>query len=84
MTTPTPQPDRSVLDPLFSEDLAERILSFSLPATVNQRLEYLRARANEGQLSEDERAEYEQIVDDLDFLGELRATAQAVRNRRAS
>lgn len=76
--------NETILDPLFPPDVAARILDFSLPEDTRRRLEQLRGLANEGVLSASERAEYEQLVETLDLLAELRATAAAAEQRRAS
>ena len=72
-----------MLDPIFAGETAQRVLDFTLDDEARQRLDYLRQRANEGELSEPERAEYERFVENLDLLAILKAEARAALDRRA-
>jgi hypothetical protein len=51
--------------------------------TVNLRLDRLAAKANEGQLTDDERQEYEEFVEGIDLMGILKARARTVLAQRA-
>ena len=73
-----------LLDSLFTPELTEQILHLSLPEGADERLADLRQKANDGRITAEEQAEYEQFVDTLDMLGELRATAQEAAQRRVS
>lgn len=73
-----------VLGPLLTPDLAARVAGYTLPPDATERLETLRAKANEGTLTASEQAEYEQFVESLDLLSVLQAKARAALNRRAS
>jgi hypothetical protein len=69
-----------VIDPQrgdFPEDLARRVLSFDFPPADHVRYEELSAKAQEGALSDEERAELEDYLNVNDFLMILRAKAQA-------
>ncbi len=76
-----------LLDPIancLTPDVAERIANLRTDEITKARLEDLRAKANEGLLSEKERAEYEEIVEGLDMFAILRAKARAVLSKHAS
>lgn len=60
----------------FTPDVARRIVELQPGEPAERRLEELRAKANEGTLSTDERAEYEEFVDTLDFVAALKAQAK--------
>lgn len=60
----------------FTPDVAQRILELRPDGSAEARLEELREKANEGTLSEQERAEYEEFVDTLDFVAVLKAQAR--------
>jgi hypothetical protein len=47
---------------------ARRIVDFEVPAGVQERVEALAGRANEGLLSDEERAEYEALIDAGDLV----------------
>ena len=68
-----------ILDPLarcFTPEVARRITSVSLDPTIQSRLDQLAERANEGQLTEEERGEYAELIEALDILGILKAKAR--------
>jgi len=66
----------------FTPDVARRILDFRPDERTEERLAYLREKANEGTLLESERAEYQEFVDALDFVGLLKARARSVLSPR--
>ena len=68
----------------FSEEVAERLLSLRRDSEVEARIEELAAKANEGTLSEDERAEYEEYVEAIDFIGVLQSRARMVLAKRTA
>lgn len=76
-TTATPLD--SLLD-LFSRCLdaesARRVTEFRVDPAVQARLDILAERANDGVLSEGERAEYEAIVNAADFIAILKLKAR--------
>jgi hypothetical protein len=65
----------------LTPELAERILQFRLDAETQSRIEVLAEKANEGLLSEDERAEYLEYIEAMDWVGILKAKACAVLGR---
>lgn len=69
-----------ILDPLtecFTPPVARRIAELQADQQTQQRLDELAAKANQGQLTADEDAEYKQSVDAIDLLGVLQAKARA-------
>jgi hypothetical protein len=80
MSPASADPIDRVLDPLarcLTPDVARRMLSVEMDPVTRQHLDQLAAKANEGTLTEDERAEYEEYVDAIDFVGILQAKARA-------
>lgn len=70
--------DRAV-DPvirLLSPDQAMQIANFHSDDLLQARIEYLAGRANEGELTSDERAEYEGYAHANRFLAVLQAKAR--------
>ncbi len=67
-----------VLGPLLTPDLAERVAGYTLPPDAAERLELLRSKANDGELTASEQAEYEQFVESLDLFNVLQAKAREV------
>ncbi len=71
----------SVLGPLsqcLDAESARRVAEFSIGQDVQKRVEFLAERSNEGLLSEEERTEYEAIVNAADFIAILKL--KAIRN----
>jgi hypothetical protein len=75
----------SVLDSLLEglshcldPESARRVAEFQIATHVQDRVDVLAERANEGLLSDDERAEYEAFIDASDFIDILRL--KALRN----
>ena len=62
----------------FTPEVARRIIDFRPDARTEERLNYLRERANEGTLSEAEEMEYQEFVDALDFVGLLKARVRTL------
>lgn len=60
----------------FTPDVARRIVDFRPDASAERRLDELRGKANEGTLSDQERTEYEEFVDTLDFIVALKGQAR--------
>lgn len=73
-----------LLDPILTGDVARRVVAFEVDPASRQRLEDLRAKANEGLLSAEERAEYEQFVESLDLVAILKSKARDALARQAS
>lgn len=72
-------PIDSLLDPFsrcFNFESAQRISDFRVDPAVQLRIDDLAERANEGTLSEDERSEYESLVNTADLISILKLKAQ--------
>ena len=73
-----------ILDPVadcLTPDVARRLTQLRLNPATQARIDELAGKANEGLLTPDERAEYADIVEGLDFLGILKAQARSVMAR---
>jgi hypothetical protein len=68
----------------FSEEVAERLISLRSDPEVQARIEELAAKANEGTLSEEERAEYEEYIEAVDLIGVLQSRARTVLAGRSA
>jgi hypothetical protein len=55
---------------------ARRVLALSVATSVQERVEALAERANEGLLSDDERSEYEALINAEDFVAILKLKAR--------
>ncbi|MCE9604505.1 MAG: hypothetical protein K8U03_06315 [Planctomycetia bacterium] len=60
----------------FTPDVARRIIDFRPDVSAESRLTELRVKANEGTLTNNELAEYEEFVDTLDFVAALKVQAR--------
>jgi uncharacterized protein YnzC (UPF0291/DUF896 family) len=68
-----------LLEPLslcLDAESARRLVAFRIDPQVLARIEVLGERANEGQLTADERSEYEALINAADFISILRLKAQ--------
>jgi hypothetical protein len=68
-----------LLEPLsrcLDAESARRVAEFRVAPQVEERVALLAARANEGLLTDDERSEYEAIVNAADFISILKLKAQ--------
>jgi len=54
---------------------ARRVIEFRVDSAVQKKVDSLAERANEGLLSEDERTEYEALVNATDFISILKLKA---------
>ena len=72
-----------VLDPIFAGDAGRQVIEFEMDHAARARLEVLRDRANQGELTDAERSEYERFVDRLDLIATLKAEAKAALARRS-
>jgi len=61
----------------LSEDSARRVVEFRIPDSVQQRFDELGERANEGLLSEEERSEYDALIDADNFLSIIKLRAKS-------
>jgi hypothetical protein len=69
----------SLLDPLsrcLDTESARRVAEFRVAPVVQERIDTLAGQANEGHLTEDERAEYEAILNAADFISILKLKAR--------
>jgi hypothetical protein len=67
-----------LLDPLsrcLDAESARRLVEFRIPPTVQARVDVLAERANQGVLSEEERAQYEALINAADFISVLKLKA---------
>lgn len=70
-----------LLDPVghaLGPDAARRLIGLRADAEVQQRIDELAERANDGELTDDERGEYEALVAASTVVGVLQAKARAV------
>jgi hypothetical protein len=68
-----------LLEPLsrcLDDVSARRVAEFRVSGAVQQRIDDLAARANEGVLTEEERDEYEAVVNAADFISILKLKAR--------
>jgi hypothetical protein len=74
-----------VLGPLtdsLTTESAQRILQFRLDAETEKRINVLAEKANEGTLSDVERAEYAGFVDTIDLVGVVQAKVRDAMARQ--
>jgi len=67
------------LDPLsrcLDKESARRVIELQIDPIVQARVDALAERANEGILAEDERAEYETLINAADFISILQLKAR--------
>jgi hypothetical protein len=68
------------LDPLsrcLDAESARRVVALGVSAAVQERIDALAERANEGLLSDEERAEYEALINAADFVSILKLKARS-------
>ena len=68
------------LDPLsrcLDAESARRVLGLGVSASVQERVDTLAERANEGLLGDEERAEYEALINAADFVSILKLKARS-------
>jgi len=63
------------LSQCLDAESARRIAEFRIDSTVQARVDVLADRANNGQLTDDERAEYEAFINASDFVSILKSNA---------
>ena len=77
-----------VLDPVarcFTPDVARQIAALRADPTLRARLDVLARKANEDELTEEERDEYQSYVEAIDLVSILQAKArQILRDNTAS
>ena len=68
-----------LLEPLsrcLDAESARRVVDFQIQAPVQERMDMLAERANEGTLSDTERSEYEALTNAADFISILKLKAR--------
>lgn len=69
-----------LLDPFTAECLnaesAQRLVELGIAPAIQQRVNALAGRANEGVLTEDEQTDYEALINAADFIAILKLKAQ--------
>ena len=68
----------NLLEPLsrcLDEESSRRIAEFRISEDIEHRIAILASRANEGKLTDDQRREYEAVVDATDFIAILQRKA---------
>jgi len=69
---------------ILTPEVARGIVDMRADPQLQARLDELASKANDGQLTEAERREYEDYVDAIDFIGIFQAKARAVLARTTS
>ena len=68
-----------LLDPFaqcLDAESAKRVIEFGIAPAVQQRVNALAERANDGALTDDERTDYEALITAADFIAILKLKAQ--------
>ncbi|HXP86263.1 MAG TPA: hypothetical protein VN841_16170 [Bryobacteraceae bacterium] len=68
-----------LLDPFaqcLDAESAQRVIEFGIAPAFQERVSALAERANEGELTEDERTDYEALINAADFIAILKLKAQ--------
>jgi hypothetical protein len=68
-----------LLDPFtqcLDAESARRVIEFGIAPAVQQRVSVLAERANDGVLTEDERIDYEALINAADFIAIIKLKAQ--------
>ncbi len=76
-----------LLDPLsrcLDAESAQRVAEFRVDPAVQARIDTLAQRANDGVLSEEERAEYEACINAADFISILKLKTRRQLNSNCS
>lgn len=76
-----------VLDPVahcFTPDVARRIVAWQADPKLQLRLDELAAKANEGELTDQEREQYDAYVEAIDLISILQAKARKILATTAS
>jgi hypothetical protein len=80
-SSPYPSVLSRLLDPVgrcLTPEVAQHLVDLRVDPTVQARLEELADKCTEGQLSSDERTEYETYVQALEFIAVLQAQARSL------
>jgi len=68
----------------FTPEVARRVIGLQPDAATQARAEKLAAKANEGQLTQEEEADYDALIEAADIIGILQAQARAALARQGS
>jgi hypothetical protein len=79
----TPTSLDKLLDPILTPEFSLRVVDLRPDEELQSRLQQLRDRANEGTLTDEDRAEYEEFIETLDLLALLKLRAKAVLDRNS-
>jgi hypothetical protein len=77
-TSSLPQPDE-ILDPIaecLTPEVAREILAVQIDPQVQGRVDELAAKASEGTLTDEERDQYEDLIERADLLGIVKSLAR--------
>ena len=66
------------LEECLTPEVAQKILAFRVSAEMQARIDELADKCNEGELTEEEAAEYDRYVDAIDMVAVLKAQVRAV------
>ncbi len=75
------------VDPLvaaLTPEVAARIVDLRADAKLQARLDVLAEKSNEGQLTEEEREEYNRYIWAIDFISLVQAKARTLLDRKAA
>lgn len=76
-----------MLDPvtqMMPVEFAQKLVDFRADESVQQRIDYLRNRANQGTLTPEEDSEYKDVIEAIDLISLLQAKARRVLSRHSS
>jgi hypothetical protein len=76
-----------LLDPLgriLTPEVARKLVKLRFDAKAQARIDKLARKCNEGELTDDERREYETYVHTIDFIAILQAKARSLLKRTAT
>jgi len=62
----------------FTPEVAERLIALPIDPEIDAHIKELASKANEGELSAEERAEYEDYVEAVDLVAILQSRARTV------
>jgi len=72
------------LDDILTREVARKLVTYRFDRKAQARIDKLARKCNEGQLSVDERREYESYVQVIDFISILQAKSRALLKRTAN
>jgi hypothetical protein len=72
-----------ILDPVITPELARQLVAYRADEATQARIDELAEKCNEGLLTSEERAEYEDFVSAIDLVSILQAKARRVLRQAA-